>query len=106
MKADLAALLGGAGLAVATDAIAGAARPSQRVIGAGAGLVVAAAIYPAARVGRPVEHDVVRREWVAVTLTGAVLSAAIACRGGRGGRTLVATGWWRGTRSIRLAGAG
>lgn len=93
-KQDAAAIAVGAGLAVATDRGARRVTSGSRMAPAGAlGLVTAAAIYPAARIGRAADADVARREWLAVGATVAVLAAASRSGAGRVARATVAVGW-------------
>jgi hypothetical protein len=91
---DKVALVGGALLAVGTDIGTRRIAPaSQLVPAAAAGLVTAAVIYPAARVGREVGKGTAVRENVAVGATVAVLGAAVATRRSRSARRIVAAGW-------------
>jgi hypothetical protein len=88
------ALVGGAACAVATDAAARRLSPSQRVTAASAGLVTAAIIYPAARIGRPADRAVAHREWLVVGATIAVSATASRdSRTSRAARAAVAAGW-------------
>lgn len=95
MRSDVVALVGGAACAVATDAAARRLSPSLKVPAAAVGLVTAAVIYPAARVGRSADRAVARREWLAVGATTAVLATASRrdSRTNRAARAAVATGW-------------
>jgi hypothetical protein len=91
---DKIALGVGAALAVATDVGSRRVTPeSMAVPAAAAGLVTAAAIYPAARAGRDAGAAVVVREAVALAATGAVLVAALARRSSVTARRAVAAGW-------------
>jgi hypothetical protein len=93
VKSTGIAVVAGAGLALASDFLTRRRLPAHVVPAAAAGLVTAAVIYPAARVGRAVDADVARRERLSVMATSGVLALA-AIRGSSGRvRSIVASGW-------------
>jgi hypothetical protein len=91
---DKIALGVGAALAIATDLGSRKVVPDAMTVpAAAAGLVTAAAIYPAARSGRTATRGVVVREAAALAGTGAVLVTALARHKSVTAKRAVAAGW-------------
>jgi hypothetical protein len=91
---NVIAIVAGAGCAVAADVATRRTLPSRLVPAAAAGLVTAAVIYPAARVGREAMPGVAGPEWLAVAATTGVLAAASRRSSSPAVRAVVAGGWF------------
>ncbi|MGN6609605.1 MAG: hypothetical protein ACTHMS_21670 [Jatrophihabitans sp.] len=89
--ADAVALVAGAASAVLVDAVGRRVLPGRSVVAGGAGLVVAAAIYPAAR--RESRPDAALVRELLVLAGASVLGVGAARSSSRLARFAVAAGW-------------